>query len=222
MSICEGFAHLFTSIDAAEQWWQQMLCRMFTTACQLCSNQEDACILLYGGKPDATETGRDVIGAVARLERKINSAWRPESVGALEGFLWSRLHYEYRTLLCLVSGIAPQRRMAREILELARAPEEDDPAVGLGRTLSTADERQAHAKVLDRTRVALAGKPRLLELLDALTSAVIASEDANEDIGEGWRKRILQRVGDQLGLNQAALHQRLKRIRGIWESVAAD
>ena len=218
MSICESFAHLFDSREAAEAWWPDMLCQMYTTACQLWHEEDDAVTLLYGGKPSTTETRRSVTGVVTRLRRKCDEGWLPATLPALEGFLWSRLNYEYKTLLCLRSGVQLWQPVSNEVLEVLGAESENTHSSQLA-----ADERQARAEKLEAVRTALQDHPSLCQLLDAVTEEVLASEEADENpTGPGWRKRVLQRAGGRLGISQAALHQRLKRIRDAWEPPDRD
>jgi hypothetical protein len=220
MSVCDGFAHLFESREGAEAWWEQTLCRMYTTARQLWREEDDAILLLYGGQPSAVGTSRQTPGVVTRLERKLAAGWRPESVSALEGFLWARLRYEYKSLLCLRCGVRQWQLLSDHILGVV-GTSEDDGAVVLAHSQMIAQERQARAAELAAVRSALEASTGLCQLLDAIAEEVAASEEADEDAtAEGWRKRVLQRVGSRLNLSQAALHQRLKRIRDTWQEVA--
>ncbi len=221
MSICHSLAHLFDTREAAEAWWEQFLCHMYTTARQLWREEEDAIALLYGGSPGAVEVPRKVTGVVTRLERKLSDGWRPESVPALEDFLWSRLRYEYKGLLCLRSGVHRWQPLSDEILSVVESGERDGHAVR-AQSQMDAEERQARYAELEAVRNALARSPGLRQLLDAVSEEVLASEEADEDpTAEGWRKHVLQRAGARLDSSQDGLHQRLKRIRDVWQRVAA-
>jgi hypothetical protein len=193
---------------------------MYATAGQLFHGEDDAGVLLYGGRPTPSDTSRRVTGVVPRLERRLADRWRPQSIEDLEGFLWSRLRWEHKHYLQILAGLHPWQSLSNEILDVVRDPEADG-AESVERSNVAAEERQARAAQVQAVRDALDRKPKLRGLLDALTDEIAASEEADEDVtAPGWRKSVLRRTGARLGLSQSSLHQNLKRIRDVWEQVA--
>jgi hypothetical protein len=223
MDIVERIVHLFEGPEAAKAWWQQMQCRMYTTACQLWHEQEDASTLLYGWHVIGRESSQRLTGVVRRLERKLGTGWQPDSVQDLEAFLWSCLRYEYKTLLRLKCGVPAHQLLAAEILEIVSATGNLETDIDPLTVCLRADERRARAAALETPCAALASKPELLQTLKAIAEAVAESDDAGEDAtAAGWRKRVLQRAARRLGISQDTLHKRLERLREVWESVGGD
>ena len=214
MVLPAGIGRLFPDEAAAEAWWRQIQCRLYTAASQLWHEEEDASTLLYGGEVIGVWSTVRLTGVVPRLHNALARDWRPPTIARLEGFLWSRLRFEYRTLLCAKAAPSPSPlpdiALEQLVDELASCP--DARPMDGEAFLSLADERSVQG-----LREALAAKPDLLATLKTIADLIIESEDAGENLrDEGWRKRLLTKCAETMGVTQNTLHKRLERIRRTW------
>jgi len=204
---------LFPDEEAAAAWWRLVQCRLYTAASQLWHEEEDASTLLYGGELIGRWSTLRLTGVIPRLHNALARGWRPTTLARLEGFLWSRLRFEYRTLLCAKASAPPVSLpdLALEQLVEALTGGSDAGPMDGEALLSLADGRGVEV-----LREALAAKPDLLATVDTISDLITTFEEAGEEMDEGWRKRLLGQCAEQLGVSLNALHKRLERIRVAW------
>lgn len=204
---------LFPDDEAAAAWWRQVQCHLYTAAFQLWHEEEDASTLLYGGELVGHWSTLRLTGVIPRLHNALERGWRPPTLARLEGFLWSRLRFEYRTLLSAISSAPPISLPERGLEQLVEtlAVGADPIPTDEEALLSLADGRG-----VEGLRKTLAAKPDLLATVDTLADLITTLEESGDEMDEGWRKRLLGQCAERLGVSLNALHKRLERIRQSW------